>query len=194
MGELAAMFGKYRHGGEPVQVNVDASGGWGADLVHALRKAKLTDDTLSFDGLDSRGDARNMPLLKDSGCARPRDAYWLNMAQRLKGEVGIPFDADLQEELVFAEWQADRTEGSRLIEKKEYRRRLGRSPDKADALAYALWEGRVTPLSNSAKREPLREEDIPDVVPLEAVYELSYEDVFDPYEALDELQRPNRRR
>jgi hypothetical protein len=148
--ELDVMLRRYRtYVHEPWHVNFDSAGGYGADLFNALRKLKMTDDYLTFEGLEGRGDARNDLLLRTSGCARPRDAYWLNACNRLKSEVGIPHNEALQQELIFAEWSADSSQGSRLIEKKEYRRRLGRSPDVADALIYALWEGRVLPLSQT---------------------------------------------
>lgn len=187
MTELVAMLAKYRGKREPFRVAFDASSSFGRDLAVALRELKLKDEysMMTYDPLESRGDARKDYLLRQSGCARPKDAFWLNMAQRIKTDLGIPYDEELREELIFAEWQADREGGSRLIEKKTFRARLGRSPDKADALAYCLWEGRVAPLSKAATTTPVTTT-APKVVQHRG-------GAFDPYAALDAFN-PGRRR
>jgi hypothetical protein len=159
--ELRGLIAKHRrHAHEPVTINFDSSAGIGADLHHALRNLRNEDDCIRVVPLESRGDARNDPLLRGAGVDRPRDAYYLGLAAQIKRDLQLPFDEQLREELLAAEWQQDRDRGSRLIEKKEFRKRLGRSPDRCDAVAYAAWDGKLPSLSNASVPQPRREENI----------------------------------
>ena len=86
----------------------------------------------------------------------------------------MAFDGDLREEFLTAEWQADLESSlKRLIEKRVHRKKLGRSPDRADALAYCLFEGRIEPASAvtaelraERKAEELRELEAPPPKPV----------------------------
>lgn len=164
---LISTLARARRGpNEPWHVNFDGSSSWGADLLAALRKMKLRDDALTFEALDLKGGTWKTDwVLARSKCARRIDAMWLNMAIALKTTTGIPYDAELREELIFAEWEQDRDGGTRLREKRSFRKLLGRSPDRADALAFALWEGQVQALSDAARPDPETrdDEDLDDV-------------------------------
>jgi len=62
---------------------------------------------------------------------------WLNPLN--KTNAAIPFDTELMQELTETMWKF-RSNGSIQIEEKdEIKKRLGRSPDKADALANTFW-------------------------------------------------------
>jgi phage terminase large subunit len=69
-----------------------------------------------------------------------RDQLWGAMRDFLKNGGAIPDDARLQAELVAPEYAFD-AQGRMVVESKEkMKKRLGRSPDRADALALAIHE------------------------------------------------------
>lgn len=138
-----------RHPEERVDINFDDSSRVGSDLAEALRHLAHTDPAVRFHGLNSRGNIeRNSPLY-GHGYARPRDAYWGNAALRLKKNVAVAYDGELRQEFLTAEWVPDLENNlKRLVDKRVHRKRLGRSPDRADALAYCLFEGRLEAYSD----------------------------------------------
>lgn len=72
--------------------------------------------------------------------------YWQLAMDLQAGTVALPDDKELAQELVAPEY--DDTGGKTIIEGKEdIRERLGRSPNKADAVVYANWvRARTTPV------------------------------------------------
>lgn len=72
---------------------------------------------------------------------RARDELWANLADWLvTGEGAIPPDAKLQKELHAPSWVGQVTGRLKATDKKELRKILGRSPDRADAVALSVWE------------------------------------------------------
>ncbi len=70
-------------------------------------------------------------------------------------EVDIPDDRELMQELTGRQYDYEK-DGRRKIEKKEeFRKRLGRSPDKADALLLCFYSG-STPLLDKDIREQMK--------------------------------------
>jgi phage terminase large subunit len=151
MVELDGLLKQHREwAGEEVVINFDASSTWGSDLAAALRSLKLRDDAIIFHGLEMRGAPGADPLMRGSGCARLVDIYWRNLELAIRSDLAVPYDEELRAELIFAEWREDQEGGAKLISKREYRKKLGRSPDISDALAFSLWEGRILPASRAA--------------------------------------------
>jgi hypothetical protein len=149
-----------RHPREPVSVKYDASAQWGAHLGQELRQYREADRPwLSVEGLDARGDRSNNYVLRESNCARLRDAYWLNLAGRIKSDLGLLWNQELHDECMLVEVQPDRENGTRVTEQPVFRKRLGHSPDVTNALMYAVWRGTVTPLF---PRSPVVPENIPE--------------------------------
>ena len=189
--ELLEILRTTRKKDEEVHINYDAAGRFGKDLGVALGQLRNKDDKIHARGLDGRGDASKEPALARSGYSRPKDCYWGNAAQLMKTVVAIPEHEGLKEDLRFAEWEKDFKGRDRLkdIKKTEQRKATGRSPDFGDAVSYALWEGRVTPLSELATRavadlEAGRDEDMaaearPNVT---EVHEEHADETFDPFE------------
>jgi phage terminase large subunit len=157
---LVQMLARWRHGArERWHVNFDGSSSFGADLGQALRKWKLRDDFFSYEALDMKGGTmRTDHVLRQSKCSRRVDAYWLNASIMLKTTVGVPFDAELREEFLFAEWEQDRDGGTRLRDKRSFRKLIGRSPDVSDAVCFALWDGKVAAMSEAARPGPGEED------------------------------------
>jgi hypothetical protein len=74
------------------------------------------------------------------------EAYWALRRKLEEGELAIPRDPLLWEELLNTTWSVK--QGKVIIEdKKEIKRRLGRSPDRADALMLSLVAGSVSSYS-----------------------------------------------
>lgn len=105
---------------------VDATGGYGAGVV---------------DGIKGRGYAVIEVLFggraNDALFFNKRSEMWFEMAQWVKDKGSIPDDPELKEELLVSEffYQGDKF---RLISKEDMKKQLGRSPDKADALALTF--------------------------------------------------------
>lgn len=79
--------------------------------------------------------------------------YWQLAMDLQAGTVALPDDKELAQELVAPEY--DDTGGKTILEDKDdIRARLGRSPNKADAVVYANWvRARTTPVDKK-KRDP----------------------------------------
>ncbi len=70
-----------------------------------------------------------------------RDALWSRLRDWLKGGGAIPEDTKLERELHAPEWIDIPGSGRmKVTPKEELRKILGRSPDRADALALSVWE------------------------------------------------------
>ena len=66
-------------------------------------------------------------------------AYWM-LRQRLEdGELALPPNDQLADELTTIRWRVNSSGQIALEPKDRVRERLGRSPDTADALAAAVW-------------------------------------------------------
>jgi hypothetical protein len=90
---------------------------------------------------------------------RRAEAYW-NLREALrKGEVSLPRDEDLREELCAVRVGVGSSGRVKLETKEEMRRRLGRSPDRADAVAMLFAEeaGWALSLGPERTRRPAAE-------------------------------------
>ena len=107
-------------------VFVDGSGGYGAGVVDALRQTGYTPTEVQFAGkaLDIR-------------YFNKRSEMWFEMVNWIKQGGVIPDDKELIEELCAATYtyQGDKF---RLCAKDDIKEIIGRSPDKADALALTF--------------------------------------------------------
>lgn len=107
-------------------VFVDGSGGYGAGVVDALRQTGYTPTEVQFAGkaLDIR-------------YFNKRSEMWFEMVNWIKQGGAIPDDKELIEELCAATYtyQGDKF---RLCAKDDIKEIIGRSPDKADALALTF--------------------------------------------------------
>jgi hypothetical protein len=105
---------------------VDGSGGYGAGVIDALRQTGYTPTEVQFAGkaLDIR-------------YFNKRSEMWFEMVNWIKAGGAIPDDKDLIEELCAATYtyQGDKF---RLCAKDDIKEIIGRSPDKADALALTF--------------------------------------------------------
>jgi hypothetical protein len=122
-------------------VVVDVDGGWGGDTV-----ARLRDNGIPVTGFRGSGashaKSRNGAL---RFCNKRAEAWWrmreeLDPDQEFGAVLALPPDASIKADLAAPRWEMT-ARGVRIEEKKEIRRRLGRSPDDGDAIVMCLAEG-----------------------------------------------------
>jgi hypothetical protein len=115
---------------------VDGSGGYGAGVIDALRSTRYNPVEVQFGGKAT--DARYF---------NKRSEMWFEMVNWIKSGGSIPDDKELIEELLAATYtfQGDKF---RLCAKDDIKEVIGRSPDKADALALTFAYP-VAPLSRT---------------------------------------------
>lgn len=123
----------------PVVV-IDRDGPIGSE-IYGLLRAYAETHPHSFDVVGVRGSeyAKREPDIYD----RVRDEVWANLAAWVKKGGALPEDARLTKELHTPSWhQPPGSAKLKATSKKELRKLLdGRSPDRADAVALAVWEG-----------------------------------------------------
>lgn len=131
-----------RHRRDACAVVVDTGGGYGGDCVNRLKDNQIT--ARRFDG--SSG---SMARTKDGSSRRfinkRAEAYWrfreaLNPDQTGGSIVALPDDPELRSELASVRFKPEEVQ-VQIEDKLEVKKRLGRSPDKADAVVMAWAEG-----------------------------------------------------
>ena len=163
--------------GERVIVRVDREGEIGARVFGRLQAWAASEPTYQIVGVRGSSKAPTKPLEFDL----LRDEAWASLRDWIKAGGAIVEDAKLSEELHAPEWEAaglgTRSAILRATDKKRLRRKLGRSPDRADALALAVWTGLVyeIPEARPALAPELERDAYADVDGLDV------DRVFDPY-------------
>jgi len=104
--------------------------GMGAGVVDRLRELRF--DVEGFNG-GTFGSGQGRFL------NRRAEAYWLVRDRLHRGELAFPHDEALIEELLAIRWRPTGDGKVRIEEKRDIKGRLGRSPDRADALSMAVW-------------------------------------------------------
>jgi phage terminase large subunit len=117
-----------RSGRETVRVNIDEIG-VGGGLVDILQQ----DGDLDVNGINvaERATADGYALL--------RDQLWFGCADWLKEGGAIPEDPKLHSELVAPTYKFDAQGRQKVESKDDIKKRLGRSPDRADALCLSTY-------------------------------------------------------
>lgn len=124
------------HGEIPVVI-VDREGPDGYAIFRLLLEiAEKNPNELRVVGLRASDKAHRQPDIYD----RARDELWANLAAWVKDGGAIPVDAKLGAELHAPEWLPLVNGRLKVTPKDELRKVLGRSPDRAEAVALAAWE------------------------------------------------------
>ncbi len=89
------------------------------------------------------------------GYAKLRDQLWFSLRDWLAEGGAIPPEPELEAELVAPTYTFDAQGRAKVEAKDQIKRRLGRSPDLADALALAVWSAKPAP-AFSSKRPSLK--------------------------------------
>lgn len=120
--QVARQWDEYR----AVGVCIDNTGGWGSGWVDQLRNLGRTPHPIEFAGEPT-----------DRRFANKRAEMWWQMAEWVRTEGALPRCRELVAELTTPTYT---TQGDRLLiePKKDIKKRLGRSPDYADALALTF--------------------------------------------------------
>lgn len=103
--------------------------GIGAGVEDRLSKLRYRTD-----GFNSGRQARNDVRFHD----RRAEAFWTLRRLVEEGEVALPRDEELFKELLALRWRPNPSGKVQLERKKDLRSRIGRSPDRADAVAIAF--------------------------------------------------------
>jgi len=106
--------------------------GIGAGVADQLRKADYT--VGDFNGATRARKA-------DDFMNKRAESFWHIRKLLEDGKVAVPHDEDLWQELLTTEWSVDGSGRVKIEPKSDLAARLGRSPDKADALAMAFATG-----------------------------------------------------
>lgn len=153
-------------------VVVDRDGYVGAKVYAALAALQSqNEDAFELRGVRGGERAKRRPLEID----RVRDEVWLALVDAFRDGLAIPEDVKLERELAAIRLERHVSGRSKVTGKDELRRELGRSPDRADALALC------------AAIEPAAADDVHDTSTGRTPdpYEAEPERVLDPYAALD---------
>jgi len=139
LAHVRGIVGRYRRPREhvPPLVVVDREGKVGAEVYGAMRAHVEIAHDFDLVGVRASDAAEGGSPMR--AVDRVRDALWFSLAKWLKEGGAIPEDARLAKELHAAEMEADERR-SKVTSKKDMRKALGRSPDRADAVALAVWE------------------------------------------------------
>jgi len=130
-----------KHRRDRCPVIVDLGGGWGGNALIALKDNGIT--VAAFNGVETTA-ARTLDG-KLGFRNRRAEATWrlreaLDPEQEGGSAIALPPDAELKSDLASYTWQ--NTPGGILLEPKEKQKeKLGRSPDKGDAVVMCLAEG-----------------------------------------------------
>lgn len=129
--------------GERIRIKVDTTGGYGEPLCAELERLKkvmgedgksllpegVTIVRVNFAGASSKPD--KYPVL--------RDELWFGGRDSLK-ECALFPDPKAESELIAPTYELDAQGRNKVEKKRETKKRLGRSPDRADSVLLAQWE------------------------------------------------------
>lgn len=126
-----------QHEGPPL-VLIDREGPIGSAVYGLLRSyASANPDAFEVVGIRSSDRARRQPQVYD----RMRDELWARGAEWLREGGALPEDAKLSKDLHAPEWVGHAMTGRlKVTGKDELRKKLGRSPDRGDAVLLSVWE------------------------------------------------------
>ena len=154
---------------ERCRVIIDREGAIGSNLYGFLRGSSELAAMADLWGVRASDGAIRDPR----NYGRVRDELWASLAQWIREGGAIIEDGRLAKELTATEWTTDIRGRLKATPKDEIRKAIGRSPDRADALALAVWE--------TARFDDLQQEDNSRAV--EPVS--SYDAPMNAYEGLD---------
>lgn len=164
--EVEGLLAEFREGEEHPHVNVDAEGAIGTEYAARLKALSghygIHSPRLGFEAFSVRS---GKPATREPNLySLTRDEMWSNAALWLRSG-SIPVDIYLEVELhapFFTGIQNPRFPGRvTCTPKKELRKKLGRSPDTADAFVLAVWDATPwhveTAIAEGRRQEPVAE-------------------------------------
>ncbi|RUM90708.1 MAG: terminase [Thiomicrospira sp.] len=128
--------GSYHTSGIKADMVFVDEGGVGGGVVDRLRMLGVNVIGVNFGGKADSG----ISLTRASGekYFNKRSEIWGIMRAALESGLSIPVDNDLEEDLISPEYSFNEKNEIVLERKKDIKKRIGRSPDRADALAITF--------------------------------------------------------
>lgn len=130
-----------KHRRDRCPVIVDLGGGWGGDAVIALKDNGI--DVVAFNGVSAsiaRTRDGKLKFINKRAEATWRMREELDPSQEGGSCIALPPDNELKADLAAYRWWLS-ANGIQIEAKDEMKKRLGRSPDKGDAVIMCLSEG-----------------------------------------------------
>jgi len=143
---VVAALSKLPTAGRRVRIKVDVTGGFGEPVVAELRARQDKGELdASFQIVDvnfagESSDAAKYPVV--------RDELWFGCRPWFQDGGAMYPDPKLESELMAATFALDPKGRNKVEPKKDMKKRLGRSPDRADATLLAIYEAPGIPLSS----------------------------------------------
>jgi phage terminase large subunit len=140
---VCSCVGVLANPGERIRIKVDVTGGFGEPLCAELERLRQTkgDDgqtllpehveILRINFAGSSSDSSKYPVL--------RDELWFNGRKSLKDCALYP-DPKAESELIAPTYELDAQGRNKVEKKRDTKKRLGRSPDRADSVLLAQYE------------------------------------------------------
>jgi len=180
--EARGIIKKYRNKRDvdPPRIVVDRDGIVGARVFDVLSAYRMRDERTEaeYQLIGFRGGDPPMGRLGEI-YRYTRDALFGGLVDAFREGLAIPTDAKLEAELVALRWGDAERGKSRLTHKSEIKERLGRSPDRLDALALSTWADKT----NAWKPSVVSGQAIPAPEPTQALN--PYAGQLDPYGGID---------
>lgn len=149
---IAGLVIRHRHDNCPIIV--DVGGGYAGAVIERFK-----DNDIAFQRFDGRGVSGYRTMGSMLRCANRRmEAYWqfreaLDPDQEGGSPIALPPDPELRADLAAARYSRTAKGVLQVEDKEKTKARIGRSPDKADAVVMAYAEGnRVTEKRERQKR------------------------------------------
>ena len=183
---LKGLMYEFRTPGETPIVKLDAAGAVGEPLCTKLIGISNTigaDPARCFAVIPVRA---NRPARRGDMYGTIRDELWANLANWLREGGAIATDSKLERELNAPSWFQHTKGVSKVTPKDDIRKVLGRSPDRCDALALAVWEPTSGQLDAAMPEEPVDDWD-----EIRDPYDQHHSEIaaMNPYAAIDEWER-----
>lgn len=121
---------------EPVLINVDATNQ--TTTYHYIKEAYNQDPLVTVQAVDSSGKTKRHHIATGLKCGLVRDALYVGVAEFLANGA-IPNDPKLELDLITPRWDHNAHGDLKIESKKEIRARTGKSPDRGDSLALAVY-------------------------------------------------------
>ncbi len=152
LAHLLGILGKHRRDRDPAPVVLlDREGPIGATVYGVLRGAA---EKHGFEVCGVRSSER--AVRNKDRFERVRDELWWNLHEWIRDGGAIPEDTKLSRELHAPQWEETINGKAKATGKSELRKALERSPDRADAVALAVWTPSAYREVVDASSEPQR--------------------------------------
>lgn len=147
---VAADVVRVRRHGCPVVV--DVGGGWGGDALIALKDNQI--DCHAFLGVaksTARTRDRKLGFMNERAAATWKLREELDPEQDGGSHLALPPDPELKADLASYRWELT-SQGIKIEDKEEIKKRIGRSPDKGDTVVMLIHAGNKAVLRQARSR------------------------------------------